>query len=90
MSVRSDMHDEDYSSKQFEQSIGVTRLFTKAIASLKEKGIYDNTTLIFTSDHGWDNRANPLLLVKPAHAHGDLTVSNAPVSLIEDYMPTLL
>lgn len=82
--------DESYATGQFEQTIGVVRIFTELINSLKEKGIYDNTTIVFTADHGWDIRQNPLLLIKPAGAQGDLEVSNAPISMIEDYLPTLL
>lgn len=78
-----------YTEGQFEQTIGVTRLFTEIITKLKEAGIYDNTTVIFTADHGWSMRPNPLLLIKPADAHGDLVVSDTPVSMIEDYIPTL-
>lgn len=83
------MDDENYSSGQFEQSIGVVRLFSKLIESLKSAGVYDNTTIIFTADHGWDIRPNPLLLIKPQNSSGSLNVSTAPVSMIEDYLPTL-
>lgn len=83
------MNDDGYSEKQFEQTIGVVRLFTKLIESLKDAGVYDNTTVIFTADHGWDIRPNPLLLIKPENSSGSLTVSSAPVSMIEDYLPTL-
>jgi len=85
-----EMSDSNFSDSQFEQSIGVVRIFTELIASIKEAGVYDNTTIIFTADHGWDIRPNPLLLVKPAGVRGDFKISNAPVSMIEDYMPTLL
>lgn len=83
------MDNPQYSESQFEQTIGVVRLFTKLIESLKDAGVYDNTTVIFTADHGWDIRPNPLLLIKPANSRGELAVSNAPVSMIEDYLPTL-
>lgn len=83
------MDDADYSDRQFEQTIGVVRLFTKLIDSLKRAGIYDNTTIILAADHGWDIRPNPLLLIKPFNAQGELAVSDAPVSMISDYIPTL-
>lgn len=84
------MADESYSDYQFEQTIGVVRLFTELIREMKIAGVYDNTTIIFTADHGWDNRANPLLLIKPANQRGELKISSVPVSMIEDYLPTLL
>lgn len=83
------MEDEAYADSQFEQTIGVVRMYTALIDALKEAGIYDNTTVIFTADHGWDIRPNPCLLVKPANSHGELALSDVPVSMIEDYLPTL-
>ena len=83
------MEDEEYSDSQFEQTIGVVRMYTKLIDALKEAGVYDNTTVIFTADHGWDIRPNPCLLIKPYNSHGKLNISNAPVSMITDYLPTL-
>lgn len=84
------MSDERYSEMQFEQTIGVVRLFTDIITELKDKNVYDNTTIIFTADHGWDLRPNPLLLIKMENTRGNLEVSTVPVSMIEDYMPTVL
>lgn len=78
-----------YVESQFEQTIGVVRLFTKIIEEMKKAGVYDNTTIIFTADHGWDIRPNPLFIVKPENAHGKLNISEAPLSMIEDYLPTL-
>lgn len=82
--------DETYKDSQFEQKIGVVKMYTELIASLRQANVYDNTTIIFTADHGWNVRPNPCLLVKPANAHGELTVSDVPVSMIEDYLPTLM
>lgn len=81
--------DEAYAKGRFDQTVGVVRMYTELIQALKQAGVYDNTTVIFTADHGWDVRPNPCFLVKPANAHGDLTVSDVPVSMIEDYLPTL-
>lgn len=81
--------DAAYSDGRFEQTIGIIRMYTELISALKEAGVYDNTTIIFTADHGWDVRPNPCFLVKPANAHGELAISDAPVSMIEDYLPTL-
>lgn len=83
------MEDENYLESQFEQTIGVVKMYTKLITALKEAGVYDNTTIIFTADHGWDIRANPCLLIKPFNSNGKLNISNAPVSMIADYLPTL-
>lgn len=64
-------------------------MYTELIAALKKAGIYDNTTIIFTADHGLAVKPNPCLLIKPANAHGELAISDVPVSMIEDYLPTL-
>lgn len=81
--------EETYTDSRFEQTIGIVRMYTELISALKQAGIYDNTTIIFTADHGLDVRPNPCLLVKPANTHGELVVSDVPVSMIEDYLPTL-
>ncbi len=69
----------------FEQSVGVARLFADIVKDLKNKGIYDRTVVIFSADHGWKPRENPLLLVKPRGGRGKLRVSMAPVSMIQDW-----
>lgn len=81
--------EETYIDSRFDQTIGIVRMYTELISALKQAGVYDNTTIIFTADHGWDVRPNPCLLVKPADAHGELIISDVPVSMIEDYLPTL-
>lgn len=81
--------DNTYIDNRFEQTIGIVRMYTELLSALKEAGTYDNTTVIFTADHGWDVRPNPCLLIKPANAHGELAVSDVPVSMIDDYLPTL-
>lgn len=82
--------DAGYTAAQYEQAVGVVNLMGEFIAELKGKGLYDNTTIIFTADHGWSVQANPLLVVKPANSAGALHISEAPISMIEDYLPTLM
>lgn len=79
-----------YSDAQYEQAVGVVRIFTSFIDGLKEKNLYDNTTIIFAADHGWNTRQNPLLLIKEAGKSGNLQTSYAPISMIEDYLPTMM
>ena len=73
-----------------EQALGCVRIIINFIEALKEKGLYDQTTIIITADHGWENRYNPMLLIKPANSTGPYQVSHAPVSYIEDFTPTVL
>lgn len=78
------------SDQQYEQALGTVKIYLSFIAQLKNLGIYDNTSIFFTADHGWDVRSNPMLMVKPRNSSGPLTVSEAPVSMINDYMPTVI
>ena len=79
---------------KFEQAVGVARIFVEVLHALKRSGIYDNTAVVFVADHGSYGakvfRTNPLLLVKPRGSHGNMRVSRAPVSMIEDWKHTFL
>jgi len=60
---------------------------------LKKMGIYDDTCIIITADHG--NRAvresDPVVLIKGFHEHGDsLKINHAPGCLQSDLLPTIL
>lgn len=61
------------------------------LEALKNNGLYDNTAIIFMSDHGyWEDtynpnkvkelRQNPLLMVKGFQEKHDFELSNAPIS----------
>ncbi len=82
-----DIHDNE---KMYRQAKGSVRIMMNFIQALKEAGVYDNTDIVITADHGWQNRYNPLLLIKRQHTTGKLEVSHAPVSYIEDFEPTIL
>ncbi len=50
---------------------------------LKQNGVYENTSIIITADHGyyWDGTlTSPVFLVKPMHTTGKLTINSAPAS----------
>lgn len=77
--------------KQKKQLIGTLKIFENYIEELKESGVYDNTTIIYVADHGFENRYNPLLMVKRKNEkHKELVVNNAPISLVEDFIPTIM
>lgn len=78
-------------SDQERQARGSMRIVGEYLGKLKALGLYDDATIIITSDHGdWSasmdmpsESTEPILLVKPAgvESNGDgLEVSNAPVS----------
>lgn len=70
---------------------GSIRLVQRYMREIEELGIYDNSAIIITADHGtWSSQpTNPVFLVKPFNARGRLQTNNAPVSQI-DLGPTIL
>ncbi len=61
------------------QSLGALHIVEEYVRQLKDAGVYDNTTVIVTADHGeWyctmqlDEPTSPLLMVKPAANDGAL------------------
>lgn len=77
-----------------EATTGCMRIFDDYINQLKEAGVYDNSTIILTADHGisigyLDSSA--IMLVKPAGRKGDkLVVDSSPGVLQADLIPTIL
>ncbi len=59
------------------------RSIGKWLTWMKANGVYDNTTIILTSDHGHGiGRKSALLLVKPAGAHQkEIQINRSPVEL---------
>ena len=61
-------------------------LLEAVLKDLKEKGIYDSSTIIVTADHGDRDRAqHPMFLYKAKGASGKLTISSVPASLFDLY-----
>lgn len=61
---------------------GALRLVLRYMDKMKELGIYDDTAIIVTADHGDYGKAFtcPVFLVKPRDAHGLLSVNHTPSS----------
>lgn len=77
-----------------EATEGCMKIFDDYINQLKEAGVYDNSTIILTSDHGiaigYLNSA-ALVLIKPAGRTGDrLVTDSSPGVLQSDLIPTIL
>lgn len=71
---------------------GVLRIVQEYLDELKKNGNYDNSAIIITADHGyyWDGvLTNPVFMVKPKGAVGELTINEAPVCQ-GDFAPTVL
>ena len=63
------------------QMAGVFRIVNDILSDMKEKGIYDSSTIMITADHGDMKRCQRImLLLKEAGATGEIRYSHAPVS----------
>lgn len=82
--------EKDSKGRMYEEGIASINLLCNYIKELKDKGIYENTTIIFLADHGDENRFYTTLLVKKANDSKEFNISSAPVSLLEDLVPTIL
>lgn len=87
------------------QTRGVFKIVDQYLSDLKDLGVYDDSTIIVTADHGYwgstlhgesapstedlNHPISPVCLVKPAGATGPYQVSEAPVSHT-DFQPTVL
>lgn len=78
-------NDVSADDRRYEEALAQINILEEYIQQLKASGAYDNTTIIFTADHGHDLRYDTVLLVKPAHAESEFSVSQAPISLLSDY-----
>ena len=77
-------------SDQERQARGITRIVGEYLQDMKSLGVYDDATIIITSDHGdWyasmempTESTEPILLVKPSGSGSEegIKSSNAPVS----------
>lgn len=80
----------DESIRRENQILGSLNLFIEYVDKLKEKGLYDNTTIILLADHGWENRYYVNFMVKTKNADSEFKISSAPISITEDFIPTIL
>lgn len=76
--------------RRYKEGLSSINLLCNYIDELKEKEIYENTTIIFMADHGYNNRFYTTLLVKKANDRHDFNISSAPVTLAQDLIPTIL
>lgn len=71
------------------QGIACLNIVREYIAQLKELGVYDDTMLIVTADHGSAPRRWPIFLLKGLGSSGPVETSNAPISH-ENLLPTVM
>ncbi len=79
--------DED--ERRNNQIIASLDILVNYIEELKKSNVYDNTTIIFMADHGWENRYNINFMIKPAKENSEFKISHAPLAMTEDLIPTI-
>lgn len=83
--------DEEVTQQQ-EEEICMNLLYS-CIEKLKEQGVYENTSIIVTADHGYFDlyKSAPMMLVKGMGSTGEkLAISSAPGVVQMDLLPTIL
>ncbi len=72
-----------------ETTLGCLYIVSEYIRQMKETGVYDNSTVIITADHGWEYGQQPVFFIKEAGASSDsIEDTNAPASFHE-LLPTI-
>ena len=72
---------------------GCMTIFKEYINQLKQIGVYDNSTIILTADHGMNKKfeASSVFLIKPAGRTAEkLIINSAPGNVQSDTLPTIL
>ena len=78
-------------SNVYEQSAGALKIASDYLQLMKDLKIYDDATILILSDHGthYDTdvfneiKALPLVLVKQPNEHGELKISQNPISFFQ-------
>lgn len=70
--------------KNTDAAKGALRLVLEYTNQMKQLGVYDNSAIVITADHGWHGNdgiiSTPVFMLKKAGERGNLKFSNAPVS----------
>lgn len=84
------VYDTDSDGRYSEQSTleetakGCMVIVDEYLTQLKELGVYDDATIIITSDHGGPRDSQVIFFMKNAHeAHDEMCESDAPIGLTE-------
>jgi hypothetical protein len=84
--LSSDGLDNSKATSLEEQVEGNFALLKAILQDLRDKGLYDSSTIIVSADHGQNNyQQHPMFLYKAAGARGELTVSHVPASMFDLY-----
>ena len=88
-------------STSIEQTVGSFKIIDEYIKELKRLGVYDNTTIVITGDHGYpytdtepplkymDEGTRTCVFIKPKNSKGELKTRHTQASL-NDIIPTIV
>ena len=88
-------------STSLEQTVGSFKIIDEYINELKRLGVYDNTTIVITGDHGYpytdteppleymDEGTRTCVFIKPKNSTGELKTKHTQTSLT-DIIPTIV
>lgn len=71
---------------------GLTVIIEEYLKQLRDLGVYDNSTIIITADHGawYGGDTQPIFFIKRSNeTHDDIRINAAPISL-DDFQATIL
>lgn len=75
------VNSEDTSAQQ--QARGALFIVNEYMSQMKKLGLYDNSTIILMADHGSEDPAHGILLVKSKNANSDYCETDVPVSYFD-------
>lgn len=80
-SITSDFSPSNGTTSIEEEARGVMHIVKHLLDKLKDNDVYDNSAIIIMADHGYfDERSNPLFLIKGCNEKHDFVCSDRPVS----------
>jgi len=83
-----DLKEDGKTYSSYDEAAGNNEFLRKYFLALKEKGIYDSSTIIVMADHGHNNYSqNPIFLIKNAGENHNFFISEAEMSY--EYLPNI-
>lgn len=89
--IRADAMPSEIETSKEEVSAGLAVIMIEYLEQLKTLGVYDNSTIIITADHGIDrSMPQPVFLIKlPDTSQESMQITSAPISH-DDFLATIL
>ena len=72
-----------------ETALGCIHIVSEYISQLKVLGVYDDSTIIITADHGWEYGQQPIFFIKEKDVKQDEIADNSSPVTFNELLPTL-